>query len=99
MQNWYKNVFVDATVTWDSNQSSSPPKYVSVLRELPNKLAIHENPLIQGWIFVILTFKSISFQISQHINIVLESYHDILQVIVQKLRFINQNSVNLCEKE
>ncbi len=41
----------------------------------------------------------ISFQISQHINIVLKSKHDILQVIVQKLRFINQNSVNLCEKE
>ncbi len=42
-----------------------------------------------------------SFQISQHINIVLKwkSQNYILQVIVGKLHFINQNSVNLCEKE
>ncbi len=42
-----------------------------------------------------------SFQIYQHINIVLKwkSQNDILQVIVRKLHFINQNSVNLCEKE
>ncbi len=52
MQNWYKNVFVDATVpfqlpymqiwtalsnrdyiTQDSYRRSTPPKYVSVLRE------------------------------------------------------------------
>ncbi len=45
-----------------------------------------------------LTFKSIRFQISQHINMVLKSWRDILQVIVRKLRFINQNSVHLCEK-
>ncbi len=63
MQNWYKNVFVDATVPFqlafmqiwtvcqtvnnvkrDSNWSSSPPKYVSVLNELPNKLTVYENP-------------------------------------------------------
>ncbi len=31
------------------------------------------------------------FIISQHINIVLKSKHDLLQVTVQKLRFINQN--------
>ncbi len=58
MQNWYKNVFVDATVPFQlpymqigtalSNRDytgfSSPPKYVSVLRELPNKLTVYENP-------------------------------------------------------
>ncbi len=58
MQNWYKNVFVDATVPFqlpymqiwtalsnrDSYRSSSPPKYISVLCELPNKLSIYENP-------------------------------------------------------
>ncbi len=38
-------------------------------------------------------------KISQLFNIVLKSKHDILQVIVRKLRFINQKSVNLCEKE
>ncbi len=27
-----------------TNRSSSPPKYVSVLRELPNKLTVYENP-------------------------------------------------------
>ncbi len=31
-------------ITQDSNRSSSTPKYVSVLCELPNKLAFHENP-------------------------------------------------------
>ncbi len=57
MQNWYKNVFVDATLPFQlpymqiwtalsnrdytgSNRSSSPPKYVSVLRELPNKFSL-----------------------------------------------------------
>ncbi len=30
---------------------------------------------------------------------VLKSWRDILQVIVRKLRFINQNFVHLCEKE
>ncbi len=30
-------------ITQDSNRSSSPLKYVSVLRELPNKLTVHEN--------------------------------------------------------
>ncbi len=56
MKNWYKNIFVDATVLFqlpymqiwtalsrDSNQSS-PYFYVSVLRELPNKLTVYENP-------------------------------------------------------
>ncbi len=32
------------SVTRDSNRSSSPPKYASVLRELPDKLIIYENP-------------------------------------------------------
>ncbi len=31
-----------------------------------------------------LMFKNIGFQISQHINIVLKSNHDILQAIVRK---------------
>ncbi len=31
-------------VTRDSHRRSSPPKYVSVLRELPNKLTVYENP-------------------------------------------------------
>ncbi len=44
MHNWYKNVFADATVPFQSIQSSSPPKYVSVLRELPNNPTIYENP-------------------------------------------------------
>ncbi len=44
MQNWYKNAFVDATVLFDSNRSSSPLKNVSVLRELPNKPTVYENP-------------------------------------------------------
>ncbi len=78
---------------------SSPPKYVFVLRELPNKLTIYENPWIRCWICVMLTIKSIRFQISQHINTVLKLQHDILQVIVWKWRFINIKSVNLCEKE
>ncbi len=56
MQNWYTNVFVDATVPFklpymqicqtdytDSNRSSSPPKYASVLCELPKKLNAYEN--------------------------------------------------------
>ncbi len=30
-------------ITRDSNRSSSPPKYVSVLRELPNELTVYEN--------------------------------------------------------
>ncbi len=30
-------------ITQDSNRSSSPLKYISVLRELPNKLTVHEN--------------------------------------------------------
>ncbi len=70
-------------VTQDSNQSS-PPKYVSVLHKLPNKLTVYENPLIRGWICVMLTFKSICFQNSQHINIVLKLLLDIIQVIVRK---------------
>ncbi len=44
-------------ITLDSNQSSLPPKCVSVLRELPNKLTVNENPLIRGWICAMLTFK------------------------------------------
>ncbi len=60
-------------ITRDSNRSSSPPKYISVLRELPSKLNVYENPYIQGWICVMLTFKIISFQISHNINIVLKS--------------------------
>ncbi len=39
------------------------------------------------------------FQISQHIKVVYKSWHDILQVIVQKLCFFKQNSVHLCEKD
>ncbi len=66
-------LFCQTVVTRDSNRSSSPPKYVSVLCELPNKLTIYENPYIWRWICAMLTFKSISFQISQHINIVLKS--------------------------
>ncbi len=31
-------------ITRDSSWSSSSPKYVSVLRELPNKLTVYENP-------------------------------------------------------
>ncbi len=31
-------------ITRVSNQSSLPPKYVSALRELPNKLTVYENP-------------------------------------------------------
>ncbi len=31
-------------ITQDLNRSSSPPKYVSLLRELPNKLTVYENP-------------------------------------------------------
>ncbi len=29
---------------WDSKRSSSPPKYISVLLELLNKLTVYENP-------------------------------------------------------
>ncbi len=39
----------------------------------------------------------IKIRTSVHINIVLKSLQDILQVIVCKLLCINQNSVNLCE--
>ncbi len=66
--------------------------------ELPNKFIIYENPQIRDWKCAMLTFKSISFQISQLFNIVLKSKYDILQVIVWKWFFINQNSVHLCEK-
>ncbi len=31
-------------ITQDSNRSSLPPEYSSVLRELPNKLTVYENP-------------------------------------------------------
>ncbi len=31
-------------ITRDSNQSSSPFKYISILRELPNKLTVYLNP-------------------------------------------------------
>ncbi len=31
-------------ITQDLNRSCSPPKYISVLREIPNKLTVHENP-------------------------------------------------------
>ncbi len=60
------------TVTRDSNWNSSPLKYVSI-HEQPNKPTVSENPSIWSWICVMLAFKSISFQISQHINIVLKS--------------------------
>ncbi len=33
-----------SVVTQDSNRSSSPPKYVSLLCELPNKPTVYENP-------------------------------------------------------
>ncbi len=36
-------LFCRTVITQDSNLSSSPPKYISVLRELPNKLNINEN--------------------------------------------------------
>ncbi len=36
-------------------------------------------------------FKSISFQIMQDVKIVVKSQHNILQVIVWKFAFINQN--------
>ncbi len=78
MQNWYKNVFIDVTVLFellymqiwtallkrDYTGSELGLKHVSVLRELANKLTAYENPLIWSWICVMLTFKSISFQIS-----------------------------------
>ncbi len=35
--------------------------YLTILRELPNKLTVYENSLIRGWICMMLTFKSISF--------------------------------------
>ncbi len=60
MQNWYKNVFVDATVLfrlphiyadlncfvepWLHGIRTEPPKYISVLHELPNKLTVYETP-------------------------------------------------------
>ncbi len=37
-------LFCQTIVKRDSNRSSSPLKYVSVLRELPNKPTIYENP-------------------------------------------------------
>jgi len=49
--------------TLDSNRSSSPPKHVSVLCDLQNKLTVYENPEIRDWIYAMLTFKTISFQI------------------------------------
>ncbi len=63
-------LFCQTVVTQDSSRSSSPLKYISVLRELPNKPTVYENPYIWRWICVMLMFKSVSFQISQHINIV-----------------------------
>ncbi len=36
-------LFCRTVITQDSNLSSSPSKYISVLRELPNKLDINEN--------------------------------------------------------
>ncbi len=51
MQPYYLNflicrfeLFCQTVVTRDSNQMISPLKYVSVLRELPNKPTIYENP-------------------------------------------------------
>ncbi len=35
--------FCPTVITQDSNRSSSPPKYIAVLRELPNKLTVYEN--------------------------------------------------------
>ncbi len=46
-------LFCQTVITQDSNQSSSPPKYVSVLREQPNKLTVYESPKIWSWICVI----------------------------------------------
>ncbi len=37
-------LFCRTVITQDLNRSSSPLKYVSVLRELPNKLTVYENP-------------------------------------------------------
>ncbi len=77
-------------ITQDSNRSSSPPKYVSMLRELPNKRTFYENPM--------LTFKSHSFQISQLFDIVLKSWHDIIQVIVRNYALIIQTLNKICVK-
>ncbi len=38
------DLFRQTVVPWDSNQSSLPPKFVSVLYELPNKPTVYENP-------------------------------------------------------
>ncbi len=37
-------VLYRTVITWDLNWSYSPPKYISVLRELPNKLTVYGNP-------------------------------------------------------
>ncbi len=39
-------LLVKTVITRDSNRSSLPSKYVSVLRELPNILTVFENPYI-----------------------------------------------------
>ncbi len=44
----------------------------NLLRELPNKLTVNENPYIQGWICAMLMLKTISLQICQLFNIVLK---------------------------
>ncbi len=80
MQPCYINFFIcrfellcQTVITRDSNRNSSPHKYISVLRELPNKLTVYENSVIRDWICAMLTFKSIRFQISLLFNIVLKS--------------------------
>ncbi len=65
-------LFCRTVITLDSNQSSSSLKYVSVLRELPNKPTVYEN-IDMKLDMCDANIKSISFQISQHINFVLMS--------------------------
>ncbi len=64
MQNWYKNMFVDATVPFklsytliwtallNSDYTGFEPEFLTsevrnLLRELPNKLTVNENPYIR----------------------------------------------------
>ncbi len=72
----------------------------AVSYELPSKPTELENSYEAG--NVTLTFKCISFKISQHVQI-FYSKHNIPQVIIQKWGFINRNcgteNHTFCEKE
>ncbi len=64
-------LFCRTVVTRDLNRVLKSPTsryFVSYTKEP----TVYENPYTWSWICVMLTFKSISFQISQHINIVFE---------------------------